>query len=195
MRELSYLRKYLRNFIAGARYSRNGENSRTISVVFPSAEYNNGLWKRSCKAERIIMNFQTYLDTEITPVYIIAEEEILCRGGWSAHLEQLHQVIELSVNVAADWNRKKNIPFRRFFIANNHRQSAGTFNINRDWFRDPPFAPSIQRTAKIEGTLIKTIPTSFLRGSNHPFCVHSSYEAINRAKVKISDNLINFSLE
>lgn len=57
--------------------------------------------RSSRENESIVMNFQTYLDTEITPVYIIAEEEILRRGGWPAHLEQLHQVIELSVNVTA----------------------------------------------------------------------------------------------
>lgn len=49
---------------------------------------------------------RTHLDTEITPVNIIAEEEILGRGRWTAHLEQFHQVVELSVNVAAYWNQK-----------------------------------------------------------------------------------------
>jgi len=30
---------------------------------------------------------RTHLDTEVTPVNIITEEEILGRGGWTAHLE------------------------------------------------------------------------------------------------------------
>ncbi len=44
---------------------------------------------------------ETDLDAEVTPVHVVAEEQVLCGGRRSAHLEQLHQVVELPVDVAA----------------------------------------------------------------------------------------------
>ena len=42
------------------------------------------------------------LDTEIASVHIIAEKQISRLIRWPAHFEQLDQVVELAVNVAAD---------------------------------------------------------------------------------------------
>ncbi len=42
-----------------------------------------------------------YLYTKVASVDVVAEKEIARLGGRSAHLEQLHQVVELTVHVAA----------------------------------------------------------------------------------------------
>jgi len=50
------------------------------------------------------MTIETYLDTEVTTVNIVAQEQISGLRGISADLEKLHQIIVLSVDVTADGN-------------------------------------------------------------------------------------------
>lgn len=47
----------------------------------------------------------TYFNTKVAPVDIIAEEQIASVGWWTTHLEQLHEIVELSVNVTTDRDR------------------------------------------------------------------------------------------
>jgi len=44
-----------------------------------------------------------HLDAEITPVDIVAQEEILCRGWRSTNLKQLQQIKILAMDITADW--------------------------------------------------------------------------------------------
>lgn len=45
--------------------------------------------------------YSSHLDTEVTPVHIVAQEEVSCRGWRAAHLKQLHQVEKLPMDVTA----------------------------------------------------------------------------------------------
>ena len=44
-----------------------------------------------------------HLYTEVAPVHVVAQEEVAGVVGRSSHLEQLHQVKELPVDVPAHW--------------------------------------------------------------------------------------------
>lgn len=44
----------------------------------------------------------TDLYAEVSSVYVVSEEEVLGGGRGTADLEQLHQVVELAVDVSAD---------------------------------------------------------------------------------------------
>lgn len=46
---------------------------------------------------------QSYLDTEVSSVHVVSEEQIAGVAGWAAHLEKLHQVKELAVDVPTHW--------------------------------------------------------------------------------------------
>ncbi len=53
-----------------------------------------------------------YLNAEIAPVDVVAEEEVARVGGRPPHLEQLHQVVELAVHVAAHRDRRLHLDHR-----------------------------------------------------------------------------------
>lgn len=42
----------------------------------------------------------TYLNTEVSPVYVVTEEEITCVTGRSPHFKQLHKVKELAMDIS-----------------------------------------------------------------------------------------------
>ena len=44
----------------------------------------------------------THLYAEVSSVYVVPEEEVLCGGRRTSDLEKLHQVVELAVDVSAD---------------------------------------------------------------------------------------------
>lgn len=46
-------------------------------------------------------NKNTHLDAEVPPVHVVPEEQVAGGAGGSAHLEKLHEVEELAVDVAA----------------------------------------------------------------------------------------------
>lgn len=46
---------------------------------------------------------QSYLDTEVSSVHVVSEEQIAGVAGWAAHLKKLHQVKELAVDVPTHW--------------------------------------------------------------------------------------------
>lgn len=50
-----------------------------------------------------------YLDAEVTSVHVVTQEQVPGGAGGAAHLEQLHQVEELSVDVSTHWTHKRNI--------------------------------------------------------------------------------------
>ena len=50
-----------------------------------------------------------YLDAEVTSVHVVSQEQVAGGAGGAAHLEQLHQVEELSVDVSTHWTHKRNI--------------------------------------------------------------------------------------
>jgi len=41
-----------------------------------------------------------YLDAEVAPVHVVPQEQVAGAAGGPAHLEQLHEVKELSVHVS-----------------------------------------------------------------------------------------------
>lgn len=41
----------------------------------------------------------TYLNTEVTSIYVVTEEEIPRVTGWSPHFKQLHKVKELAMDI------------------------------------------------------------------------------------------------
>ena len=47
----------------------------------------------------------TYLDAEVPSVHIVAKEQIAGGAGGSAHLEKLHQVKELAVDITTHWTQ------------------------------------------------------------------------------------------
>lgn len=49
----------------------------------------------------------TYLNTEVSSVYVVAEEEIPRVTGWSPHFKQLHKVKELSMDITAYCKKKQ----------------------------------------------------------------------------------------
>ena len=48
-----------------------------------------------------------HLYAEVASVYVVAEEEVLGGGRGTSDLEELHQVVELAVDVSADWKKRK----------------------------------------------------------------------------------------
>lgn len=53
-----------------------------------------------------VLEAAAYLDAEVPSVHVVAEEQIACAAGGSAHLEKLHQVKELAVDVSTHWTYK-----------------------------------------------------------------------------------------
>lgn len=49
---------------------------------------------------------QTYFNTEISSVHIIAKEKVACAGWWTTDLKQLHQVKELPMDVSTNYKQK-----------------------------------------------------------------------------------------
>lgn len=45
----------------------------------------------------------SYLYAKVAPIDVVAEEQVFGGGRRAAHLEQLHQIVELAVDVAANW--------------------------------------------------------------------------------------------
>lgn len=67
-------------------------------------------WKKPHRTDLRLWNWverqhETYFNTEISSVHIIAEEKVACAGWRSSHLEQLHQVKELPMDVSTYWKR------------------------------------------------------------------------------------------
>lgn len=54
----------------------------------------------------------TYLNTKIASIDIITEEQIARVSRWTTHLEQLHEIVELSVHVTTHRDRCLNIDHR-----------------------------------------------------------------------------------
>lgn len=52
-----------------------------------------------------VFSVNAYLDAEVPSVHVVAEEQIAGGAGGSAHLEKLHQVKELAVNVTTHWTQ------------------------------------------------------------------------------------------
>lgn len=46
-----------------------------------------------------------YLDAEVASVHVVPEEQVAGAAGGSAHLEELHQIKELAVDVSTHWTR------------------------------------------------------------------------------------------
>ena len=44
-----------------------------------------------------------HLDAEVAPVDVVPQEQVTGAAGGAAHLKQLHEVEELSVDVATHW--------------------------------------------------------------------------------------------
>lgn len=44
-----------------------------------------------------------YLNTEVSPVYVVPQEEVACVGRRTSHFKQLHQVKKLAVDVSTHW--------------------------------------------------------------------------------------------
>lgn len=53
-----------------------------------------------------VLAASAYLDAEVPSVHIVAKEQIAGGAGGSAHLEKLHQVKELAVDIATHWKKK-----------------------------------------------------------------------------------------
>lgn len=53
--------------------------------------------------------YSSHLDTEVTPVHIVAQEQVSCRGWRAAHLKQLHKVEKLPMNVTAHCIKEKKV--------------------------------------------------------------------------------------
>ncbi len=49
----------------------------------------------------------THLDAEVPSVHVVPEEQVAGAAGGSAHLEKLHQVKELSMDVSTHWNERE----------------------------------------------------------------------------------------
>lgn len=49
----------------------------------------------------------SHLDTEVTPVHIVTQEEVSCRGWRASHLKQFHQVEKLPMDVTAHCIKKE----------------------------------------------------------------------------------------
>lgn len=62
-----------------------------------------------------------YLDAEVPSVHIVAEEQIAGAARGSAHLEKLHQIKELAVDISTHWTHKHKLVYahvsnmKRFF--------------------------------------------------------------------------------
>lgn len=52
-----------------------------------------------------------YLDAEVPSVHIVAKEQIAGAAGGSAHLEKLHQIKELAVDVSTHWTHKHKLVY------------------------------------------------------------------------------------
>lgn len=52
-----------------------------------------------------VLEASAYLDAKVPSVHVVAEEQIASGAGGSAHLEKLHQVKELAVDVATHWTQ------------------------------------------------------------------------------------------
>ena len=48
---------------------------------------------------------QAYLDGEVASVYVVSKEEVASIFWGSPYVKQLHEVIELSVDITADSDR------------------------------------------------------------------------------------------
>lgn len=52
-----------------------------------------------------VLEASAYLDAKVPSVHVVAQEQIASGAGGSAHLEKLHQVKELAVDVATHWTQ------------------------------------------------------------------------------------------
>lgn len=60
---------------------------------------------RMAETQTQVLEASAYLDAEVASVHIVAQEQIAGGAGGSAHLEKLHQVKELAVDIAAHWTQ------------------------------------------------------------------------------------------
>lgn len=60
---------------------------------------------RRAETQTRVLEASAYLDAEVPSVHVVAEEQIAGGAGGSAHLEKLHQVKELAVDIAAHWTQ------------------------------------------------------------------------------------------
>lgn len=59
------------------------------------------------KKNRCVSRRGAYLYAKVASVHVVAEEQIASGAGGTAHLEELHQVEELAVNIAAHLNKDR----------------------------------------------------------------------------------------
>lgn len=59
------------------------------------------------RKNRCVSRRGAYLYAEVASVHVVAEEQIASGAGGTAHLEELHQVEELAVNIAAHLNKDR----------------------------------------------------------------------------------------
>lgn len=45
----------------------------------------------------------THLDTEVSSVHVVSQEEVAGVAGWPSHFKQLHEVKKLAVDVSTHW--------------------------------------------------------------------------------------------
>ena len=59
----------------------------------------------NCSVGNLIL-FLSHLYAEVASVYVVSKEKVFGGCGRAPDLEQLHQVVELTVDVAANWKKK-----------------------------------------------------------------------------------------
>lgn len=65
-------------------------------------------------------NCPSHLNTEVSSIYIVTEEEIPCVTGRSSHFKQLHKVKELAVDIAAYWGQTNTMLFNAKVTTDNY---------------------------------------------------------------------------
>ncbi len=72
----------------------------------------------------------SHLDTEVTPVHIVTQEEVSCRGWRASHLKQFHQVEKLPMDVTAHCIKKEKNRTKKNWIGELDANSLNSlFNI------------------------------------------------------------------
>lgn len=75
-----------------------GEVIRKVAALVVPAQQPEGLGVVYLEGPEV----QDALDAEVSPVNVVAEEEVPRLGGVATDLEELHQIVVLAVDVAAD---------------------------------------------------------------------------------------------
>ena len=95
---------------------------------------------------------QTHLNTEVAAVHVVAEEQVTRGGRRPAHLEQLHQVEELPVDVPAHWGGQ------------TETDAAFQFTLSR---RVHPRRLTVGTFFRSENNVYLVFPFYFSLSSNH----------------------------